>query len=378
MGDPGTLHFNFVHRFTRGTAPARKVTSSPTFLVAASLPGRTLAGVHYATNSDVAFRYPNEWEIFARVLPLSQQSGWPLDIAVQGAYNLAAESVDGEVTVGRQLGVLRVRAAARVLSDAFGLGEMRAAVAGGGVVRLGRHVALAGDYAWMPERPAGYDPAWSAALQLAIPYTPHTLSLQAANTNTATIQGSSASRGGERRYGFEFTIPVTLRRYFPRHAPPAVVLDTAAPPDAPPEVTRRDTAAVLPDDAPVAREPVAPAREPAAPEREPAAPERDSVPQARPDTAAPAAAREPAQPVVRAAAIRQLAYVPARIEITAGTTVAWTNRDPVAHTVTADDSRWGSGTIEPGATWRRRFDRPGTYTFHCVPHPFMKGVVVVR
>ena len=58
--------------------------------------------------------------------------------------------------------------------------------------------------------------------------------------------------------------------------------------------------------------------------------------------------------------------------------VAWTNSDAMVHTVTSDDGRWSSGAIEPGATWRRRFDRPGTYTFHCTPHPFMKGVVVVH
>jgi plastocyanin len=55
--------------------------------------------------------------------------------------------------------------------------------------------------------------AWSAALQIAIPYTPHTISLHAANTTTATLQGSS--RGHEDfRYGFEFTIPMTLSRWF--------------------------------------------------------------------------------------------------------------------------------------------------------------------
>jgi plastocyanin len=58
--------------------------------------------------------------------------------------------------------------------------------------------------------------------------------------------------------------------------------------------------------------------------------------------------------------------------------VEWKNDDPLAHTVTADDGSWDSGLIQPGATWRRTFDRPGTYPFHCTPHPFMKGVVVVR
>jgi nitrite reductase (NO-forming) len=46
--------------------------------------------------------------------------------------------------------------------------------------------------------------------------------------------------------------------------------------------------------------------------------------------------------------------------------------------VTADDGAFDSGNVDPGQSWRRRFDTPGTYPFHCTPHPFMKGVIVVR
>jgi plastocyanin len=46
--------------------------------------------------------------------------------------------------------------------------------------------------------------------------------------------------------------------------------------------------------------------------------------------------------------------------------------------VTADDGAWDSGLIEPGATWQHTFEKPGTYAFHCTPHPFMKGVVTVK
>lgn len=76
--------------------------------------------------------------------------------------------------------------------------------------------------------------------------------------------------------------------------------------------------------------------------------------------------------------IRAIKFTPARVEISAGSSVEWTNADPVPHSVTSDDTGWDSGLIAPGGTFRRRFDQPGTYTFHCTPHPFMKGVVVVR
>lgn len=90
----------------------------------------------------------------------------------------------------------------------------------------------------------------------------------------------------------------------------------------------------------------------------------------------PAPKRAPA--AVRKAEIRNLEFAPARIEIPAGTVVEWTNRDQVPHTVTARDRSFDSGVIAPGATWRRKFDRPETYEFYCMPHPFMTGVLVVR
>src|SRR5688572_15956230 len=171
VGVPGTLHFNFLHRFTSGEAPARKVISSPTFLLAVGLPRRTLAGFNYATNSDVAPRYPNEWEPFVRWSPLEQEDGAPLDIGVQAAYNVAAQSADGEASIGQRIGPLRVRGAARYLSNAYDLDESRVVLAGGAVFRIGQYVAISGDYAAMLDRPEELDNAWSGAVQLAIPYS---------------------------------------------------------------------------------------------------------------------------------------------------------------------------------------------------------------
>ena len=82
-------------------------------------------------------------------------------------------------------------------------------------MQLTRWLAVGGDYVQLLEAAADEDAAWSAALQLAIPLTPHTFSLQVTNTATATVQGSSVGVGA-RRYGFEFTIPFTLARYFGR------------------------------------------------------------------------------------------------------------------------------------------------------------------
>lgn len=385
VGAPGTLQFNFLHRFTRGAPPTRKVVSSPTFLLAAGLPWRSLIGYNYATNSDLTPRYPNEWEFFARHALFAQEGPAHVDVGLQAGYNLSARSGDGELSVGRWFGPVRLLGAGRVFSDAYGLGKTKGAYAVGGVLRLGRFLAVAGDYGSVLSRPAGYDNAWSAALQIAIPYTPHTLSIQATNANTATLQGSSASRDGQRRYGFEFTIPFTLSRYVPHRQAQRTGSDAGA-------LTPVDSDAVAAaDSARAAAAAVDSVRSSPDTTARAAATVVDSG-RSSPDTTARAgtggsrpaprpariAAPPPGRNTVVRASMREMAFRPLRIQVAAGATVVWTNSDAMVHTVTSDDGRWSSGAIEPGATWRRRFDHPGTYTFHCTPHPFMKGAVVVR
>lgn len=304
LGAPGTLQFNFVHRFGVGDAPLRKVTNSPTFLLAYELPLPLLIGFNYATSSDVAAAFPNEWEVFGRY----GQRG----IALQTGYNQAAGSADFELTGSRAFGRLRLIAVGRFLSNGYHSDTTRYAIGGGATLRLNRWFALAGDATTLLNRRPSEKAAWGAGLQIAIPYTPHTLSLQVTNTNTATLQG--ASRGIDRvRGGFEFTIPFTLSRYFGK----------------------------------------------------------------RRETAQESAARVGTGPVSKAE-IKTMTFGPQRIEIAAGTTVTWTNNDPLVHTITADDKSWDSGPIEPGKTWSHTFTQPGEYAFHCTPHPFMKAVVVVR
>ena len=209
LGSRGTLQFNFVHRFGVGDAPLRKVTNSPTFLLSYQLPLPLLIGFNYATSSDVAAAFPNEWEGFARY----GQRG----VAVQAGYNQAAESFDAELTGARSFGRIRLMAVGRLLSNGYHSDTTRYAVGGGATVRLNRWFALAGDATTLIDRRPGEKAAWGAGLQVAIPYSPHTLSLQVTNTNTATLQG--ASRGIDRvRGGFEFTIPFTLSRYFGRRS----------------------------------------------------------------------------------------------------------------------------------------------------------------
>lgn len=71
-------------------------------------------------------------------------------------------------------------------------------------------------------------------------------------------------------------------------------------------------------------------------------------------------------------------YDPARIEVSRGTTVAFTNAGSVFHTVTSDDpGRTFDVGASPGETVTVRFERPGDWAYHCGVHPAMKGVVHV-
>ena len=66
------------------------------------------------------------------------------------------------------------------------------------------------------------------------------------------------------------------------------------------------------------------------------------------------------------------------LTVTVGSTVTWTNLDPVAHTVTDVNGAYDSGLFEEAGTWSMTFDTPGTYVYYCIPHPMMIGTVEVQ
>jgi plastocyanin len=386
VGSTGTLYFNFIHRFSSSPPPERKVSNFPTFLIAAGLGSRALLGVNYATNSALVPRYPNEYELFARYALWQQYDGRPFDIGGQVDYNVSVRGVDGELSVARRQGPVRVIAVGRVLADTLRGGPTRLAFGGGGTLRLFRYVALAGDAVRMTGDENSV--VWSAGVHIALPNTPHTLSIHASNANTATLQGLSRG-GGVRRYGFEFTIPVTLSRFFHPDAVPASPPTELQPPPAAATVVTAPAEATTPEAAPATAPVSAPPASSSAPSTPVPAAAANPAPVA-PDTAdstrtAPAKARaEPPRPARKPAPrtvnarITSLAYIPARIEIAAGTTVQWKNNDPLIHTVTATDGSFKSPQFGLDGTYRHTFTRPGTYNYYCILHPNMKATVVVK
>ena len=314
--DAGVVQFNFLHRFYYTPAPSKSVINFPTFTLAVGLPAHTTFGLHYATRSETATTGTNEVEIYGRW----QRAAGPVSVALTPAFNTAAKSVDGEVGVDWTRGPVTLLGTVRAMSHAYHLDTARVALAGGAVFRINQYVGLSGDVASLLSTRPGETVAWSAGLVFAIPNSPHTFSLHASNVDVNSIEGSSrrspliAGITNKPLYGFEFTIPLHLKRFAPwfhgagrTPVPPAAVAGVAAD--------------------------------------------------------------------VRMAIYK---FGTDSVTIAAGQAVRWINDDPVEHTVTFDGTEGGSPVLPHNGTFIHRFDKPGRYTYHCTPHPFMKAVVIVR
>jgi len=78
--------------------------------------------------------------------------------------------------------------------------------------------------------------------------------------------------------------------------------------------------------------------------------------------------------------IENFSFSPTSITVKAGETVSVTNKDVAGHSVTADDGKsFDTGIIgkDQSVTFTAP-TTPGTYPFHCIPHPSIKGVLMVK
>jgi plastocyanin len=316
VAEPGVVQFNFVHRFYVSPPNGKSVTNFPTFTMAVGLPAHTTFGLHYATRSELASTFSNEVELFARW----RRASGSLAVSVTPAYNTAAKSFDGEVGVDWTHGPLTLLAAARGMAHAYRVDTTRVALAGGAVLRINQYVGVSGDVASLLSKRPGEQAAWSVGLVFQIPSSPHTFSLHASNVDVNTIEGSSrksplvAGITKKPLYGFEFTIPLHLSRFGPWFH----------------------------------------------------------------KSRTPAVAGDATAPVGATITIGAMKFPADTTIISAGQAVRWNNSDPLGHTITFDGGEPGSELINPGSAFVHRFDHAGTYAYHCTPHPFMKGVVVVR
>ena len=78
--------------------------------------------------------------------------------------------------------------------------------------------------------------------------------------------------------------------------------------------------------------------------------------------------------------IDNFSFSPATLTVPAGTTVRWTNRDDIPHTVvsTDDPKAFKSKVLDTDEKFSFTFSKAGTYPYFCSVHPKMTGTVIVK
>lgn len=74
--------------------------------------------------------------------------------------------------------------------------------------------------------------------------------------------------------------------------------------------------------------------------------------------------------------IQNFVFNPNTITLNVGDSVNWINRDGAVHSATQDANLWSSD-LNTGESFNFMFNNPGTYTYFCRFHPFMRGTINV-
>jgi len=77
--------------------------------------------------------------------------------------------------------------------------------------------------------------------------------------------------------------------------------------------------------------------------------------------------------------IDNFSFSPTPITVSVGTTLTWTNRDDIPHTVVADDvQQFKSKALDTDEKFSHTFTKAGTYSYFCSIHPKMVAKVIVE
>lgn len=105
-------------------------------------------------------------------------------------------------------------------------------------------------------------------------------------------------------------------------------------------------------------------------------PTRDAAsPQASPDATPQGRAAATGDEV--SVSIANMVFDPSELRIASGTTVIWTNKEAIPHTVTSSEGTLASDTLQQNDTFRHTFDATGSVDYFCAIHPNMKGTITV-
>lgn len=78
------------------------------------------------------------------------------------------------------------------------------------------------------------------------------------------------------------------------------------------------------------------------------------------------------------ASIDNFTFAPGTIAVEKGTSITWTNRDDIPHTVADMKGTFKSKVMDTGDSWSHTFTEAGTTDYFCTIHPHMTGKIVVH
>jgi plastocyanin len=76
--------------------------------------------------------------------------------------------------------------------------------------------------------------------------------------------------------------------------------------------------------------------------------------------------------------IDNFSFAPETLTVAVGTTVTWTNRDDIPHTIVSTDGVFKSKARDTDEKFSYTFAKAGTYSYYCSLHPKMTGKIVVQ
>src|ERR1700719_2335103 len=76
--------------------------------------------------------------------------------------------------------------------------------------------------------------------------------------------------------------------------------------------------------------------------------------------------------------IDNFSFGPGTVTVPVGTTVTWTNRDDIPHTVVSTDGAFKSKVLDTDEKFSFTFSKAGTFPYFCSIHPKMTGKVIVQ
>jgi len=78
------------------------------------------------------------------------------------------------------------------------------------------------------------------------------------------------------------------------------------------------------------------------------------------------------------ASIDNFSFAPGTLNVRAGTTITWTNKDDIPHTVVSNDKLFASPVLDTDGKFSYTFQKAGSFGYYCSIHPKMTGKVVVK